>query len=100
MISIFSIQTLASTKYEKKKKYKNNKLKKSGPKGNEKFKLADGSYSVSDIQVYFEYIIKYRKPWLNKIYLNALENRIKFKIITRVLSPTFNAWNNEISWNL
>ena len=46
----------------KKKKYKNNKLKKSGPKGNEKFKLADGSYSVSDIQVYFEYIIKYRKP--------------------------------------
>ena len=38
-----------------KKSYKNNKFKVSFPSWNEK--LPDGSYSVSDIQDYFEYII-------------------------------------------
>ena len=37
--------------------YKNNKFKISAPTWNEEFKLPDGSYSVSDIQDYFEYII-------------------------------------------
>ena len=36
----------------------NNKFKISAPTWNEEFKLPDGSYSVSDIQDYFEYIIK------------------------------------------
>ena len=35
-----------------KKSYKNNKLKISAPKRNEKFELPDGSYSLSDIQDY------------------------------------------------
>ena len=34
--------------------YKNNKFKISAPVQNEKFELPDGSYSVSDIQDYFE----------------------------------------------
>ena len=34
--------------------YKNNNLKISAPKWNEEFELPDGSYSVSDIQNYFE----------------------------------------------
>ena len=34
--------------------YKNNKCKISAPTWNDKFKLPDGSYSVSDIQDYFE----------------------------------------------
>ena len=36
--------------------YKNNELKISAPTWNEKFELPDGSYSVSDMQNYFEYI--------------------------------------------
>ena len=41
-----------------KKLYKNNKFKISTPTKNEEFELPDGSYSVSDIQDYFEYILK------------------------------------------
>ena len=39
-----------------KSSYNNNKFKKSAPTWNDKFELPDGSYSVSDIQDYFEYI--------------------------------------------
>ena len=38
--------------------YNNNKLKISAPTWNEEFKLPDGSYLISDIQDYFEYILK------------------------------------------
>ena len=38
--------------------YNNNKLKISAPTWNDKFKLPDGSYLISDIQDYFEYILK------------------------------------------
>ena len=38
--------------------YKNYTFKISASAWNEEFELADGSYSVSDIQYYFEYIIK------------------------------------------
>ena len=41
-----------------KSSYNNNKFKISAPTWSEKFKLPDGSYSVSDIQDYFEYILK------------------------------------------
>ena len=41
-----------------KKSYKNNKFKISAPIWNEEFELPDGSYSVSNIQDYFEYIFK------------------------------------------
>ena len=41
-----------------KKSYKNDKRKISAPIWNEKFDLPDGSCSVSDIQDYFEYILK------------------------------------------
>ena len=36
----------------------NNRFKISAPMWNKKFELPDGSYSVSDIQDYFEYILK------------------------------------------
>ena len=67
-----------------KSSYNNNKLKISAPTWNDKFELRDGSYSVSDIQDYFEYILK--KHWENvdkpsiQIYVNKIENRITFKI--------------------
>ena len=38
--------------------YNNNKFKKSAPTWNDKFELPDEFYSVSDIQDYFEYILK------------------------------------------
>ena len=41
-----------------KKLYMNNEFKISGPTWNEELELPDGSYSVSDLQDYFEYILK------------------------------------------
>ena len=41
-----------------KKSYKNKIFKILAPTWNEDFQLPDGSYSVSDIQDYFEYILK------------------------------------------
>ena len=45
----------------KKNSYKNNKFKISTPTWNNKFETPGGSYSVSDIQDYFEYIKKTRR---------------------------------------
>ena len=41
-----------------KSSYNNNTFKISAPTWNDKFELLDGLYSVSDIQDYFEYILK------------------------------------------
>ena len=41
-----------------KSSYNNNKFKISAPTWNDKFELPDGSYSLSNIQDYFEYILK------------------------------------------
>ena len=62
--------------------YKNNKFKISAPTWNDKFELPDGSYSVSDIQDYFEHFLKKLVNHYNhsvKIYANEIENRITFK---------------------
>ena len=67
-----------------KSSYSNNKFKISAPTWNEEFKLPDGSYCVSDIQDYFEHILKKHKENTDKpsirIYVNKTENRITFKI--------------------
>ena len=42
----------------RKKSYKNNKFKISAPTWNKEFEIPDGSYSVSDIQCYFENILE------------------------------------------
>ena len=67
-----------------KSSYSNNKFKISAPTWNKEFTLPDGSYSVSDIQDYFKYILKKHgentdKPSI-QIYVNKIENRITFKI--------------------
>ena len=62
----------------------NNKFKISAPTWNETFDLPDGSYNISEIQDYIEYIIKKHEtigesaPIL--IYTNTINNRIEFKI--------------------
>ena len=77
-----------------KSSYNNNKFKISARTWNEEFTLPDGSYSISDIQDYFEYILKNHgentdiikkhgentdKPSI-QMYGNKIENRITFKI--------------------
>ena len=73
-----------------KSSYNNNKFKISAPTWNEKFELADGSYSISDIQDYFEYILKKHSENVDnpsvRIYVNKIENIITFKIKRRILS--------------
>ena len=67
-----------------KSSYNNNKFKISAPTWNDEFELPDGSYSVSDIQDYFEYILKKHRDDIDKssvqIYVNKIENRVTFKI--------------------
>ena len=69
-----------------KQSYKNNKYKISAPTRNEEFELHDGSYSISDIQDYFEYILKnHGEKTVNpsiRIYMNKIEYRITFNIKT------------------
>ena len=68
-----------------KSEYNNNKFKITAPTWNDEFNLPDGSYSVSDIQDYFEYIINKHETIadipLVQIYVNK-KNRIVFKIKT------------------
>ena len=67
-----------------KKSYRNNTFKESGSTWNEKFKLSDGSYSVTDIEGYFEYNIKKHETMTDnapiRIYVSKIKNRITFKI--------------------
>ena len=69
-----------------KKSCKNNKLKISAPIQNEELELPDGSYSILDIQDYFEYLLKkHGEKTVNpsiRIYINKIENRVTFKIKT------------------
>ena len=69
-----------------KSSYNNNKFKISAPTWDEEFELPDGSYSISDIQDYFEYILKKHSESVDnpsiRIYVNRIENRITFKIIS------------------
>ena len=64
----------------------NNKFKISAPTWSEEFKLPDGSYLVSDIQDYIEYILKKHSESVDnpsiRMYINRIENRITFKIKT------------------
>ena len=50
----------------------------------DKFKLPDGSFSVSDIKDYIEYIIRKHEPLYRNtpiyIYINRTNNRLVFKI--------------------
>ena len=48
--------------------------------------MPDGSYSVSDIQDYFEYIIKKHETMANnphvQVYVSKIKNKIDFRIKT------------------
>ena len=67
-----------------KSSYNNNKFKITAPTWNEDIEIPDGSYSILDIQDYFEYILKKHSESVDnppiRIYVNKIENRITFKI--------------------
>ena len=69
-----------------KSEYNNNKFKISAPTWNDTFDLPDGSYSISDIQDYFEFVIKKHETLTEnppiQICANEIKNRIVFKIKT------------------
>ena len=75
--------------------YNNNKFKISAPAWNDVFDLPDGSYSIYDIQDYFEFIIKKHETLTEnapiQIYPNKIKSRIVFKTKTgyklELLSP-------------
>ena len=66
------------------KHYNNNKLKIIAPTWNDGFGIPDGSYCVSDIQDYIEYIFKKHETLTAispiHLYINRINNRTVFKI--------------------
>ena len=68
-----------------KRSYNNNKFKISTSRWNDKFELPDGSYFISDIQDYFEYIPKKKhgedidKPSV-QIHVNKLKIELHLKL--------------------
>ena len=66
------------------KQYNNSKLKIVAPTWNDEFELPDGSYFVSDIQDYIEYIIKKCETLTTippiHVYINRIIKRLVFKI--------------------
>ena len=71
-----------------KSSYNNNKFEISAPTWNDKFELSDESCSVSDIQDYFEYILKSHRENTDKpsvqIYVKKLKigSHLKLKMST------------------
>ena len=67
-----------------KSSYNNNKFKISAPTWSEEFNLPNGSYSMTNIQNYFKYVLKKHGENVDNpsiiIYINKIENRITFKI--------------------
>ena len=84
-----------------KSEYNNNKFKISTPTLNDTFDLPDVSYSIADIQDYFEFIIKKHETLTQnppvQIYPNKIKNRIAFKIKTGHKLELRQATNKQIN---
>ena len=74
------------TKKNIKSEYNNNRFKIHAATWDNEFNLPGGSYSISDIQNYFEYIIKKYETITDnpsaQVYVNKIKNRIAFNIKT------------------
>ena len=81
-------------------KSKYNNFKVSAPIWNDTFDLPDRSYSISDIQDYFEFVIKKHETLTEnppvQIYPNKIKNRIVFKIKIGYKLELLSSWNNEM----
>ena len=67
-----------------KSEYNNNKFKISAPTWNDTFDILDGSYSIVDIQDYFEFIKKYDKTLTEDLQVQIYPNKIKSIIISNI----------------
>ena len=67
-----------------KSEYINNKFRISAPTWNETFDLSDGSYSIDDIQDYFEFIIKKHETLTENLTIEICPNKIKNRIIFKM----------------
>ena len=66
-----------------KSKYINNKLKISAPTWNDTFDLPDGSYSMADIQDYFEFIIT-KHEFLTEIHqFKFIQIKLKTELFSK-----------------
>ena len=84
-----------------KSEYSNNKFKIHAPTWNDKFDLPDQSYSVSDIQDYFEYIIKKHETIADnppvQIYVNTIKN--KLELLTKETVQLLGSSKKDIDQN-
>ena len=79
--------------------YNNNKFKISAPTWNDTFDLPDGSYSIADIQVYFEFIIKKHETLTENSPVQIYPKKSKTELFLKhngIQSWIVNSWNNEI----
>ena len=67
-----------------KTEYNNNKFKISAPTWNETFDLPDGSYSIDNIQDYFEFTIKKHETLTENSSIQIYPNKIKSKIVFKI----------------
>ena len=67
-----------------KSEYNNNKFKISVPTWDDTFDLPDGSYSIGDIQDYFEFIIKKHETLAENPPVQNYPNKIKNRIVSKI----------------
>ena len=60
--------------------YRNNKFKISAPTWNDTFDLPDGSYSVEDIQDFFEFIIKKHETLTENPPIQFIQIKLKIEL--------------------
>ena len=66
-----------------KSEYNSNKFKISAPTWNDTFDLPDGSYSIADIQDYFEFIIKKHEALTENPSIQIYPNKIKIESFSK-----------------
>ena len=71
-----------------KSSYNDNKFKISALTQNDKFELPDGSYSVSDIDDYFEYILKKHGENIDNPSIKAYVNKIEIELHSELKMDT------------
>ena len=68
--------------------YNYNKFKISAPTWNDEFDLPDGSYSISDIQDYFEYVTEKHETTEVNFPIQIHPNKIKNRIVSQIKAAT------------
>ena len=81
-----------------KKLTNNNKFKISAPTWSDEFEFPEGSYLISGIQDYFEYILEEPNENVDNPSIRIYVNKIEIKITFKIKKGAFNTRNDEITW--